>query len=163
MRWLERAFLGLLALGPVALPAGCSNSSTPVTSPGPIGSSTQPPPTKFEAGANCASDNDCEAGFICRFPATTCNALAVCVVAPPATCDHPQTACSCLAEPILVCDGYATSPVDSTATCDGGTVIVPTDGGSEGGTDATVPPADAGPDALVDAVAPMDASDAAGD
>jgi hypothetical protein len=153
MRWLDTALLtGLLALPA----AGCSSSS-PGTSPGTVPPASQPPPTKFEAGANCASDNDCEPGFVCRFPASTCNALAVCVTAPPSSCDHPQTACSCLAEPIQVCDGYAPNPVDSTATCDGGTMIVPNDGG----TDATVPPADAGPDAAVDATSPVDAADAA--
>lgn len=159
MRWFGAIPLSgpfVLALS-VAVP-GCSNSDgTPSGTSSPPAS--QPAPTKFEAGANCASDNDCEPGLTCLFPATTCNALPVCVAALPSPCDHPQAACSCLREPITVCDGYATSPIESLGACEGGAVIVPVDGGS----DATVPPADAGPDAPPDASPGVDAADAAGD
>jgi hypothetical protein len=158
MRRLEPIFVfGLLGLLGFLLTgaAGCSN--TPSTPNNNLPPGTQPAPTKFEAGANCAADNDCEPGLGCLFPATACNALAVCVTAPPTPCDHPQNACSCLGEPIQVCDGYALSPVDPTGTCDGGTVVVP-----DGGADATIPPADAAPDSAVvpDAAKTPDASDA---
>jgi hypothetical protein len=66
--------------------------------------------------------------------------------------------CSCLAEPIQVCQGYAENPVDPTSACDGGTVVTAPDAGDAaapeaGPADATAP-ADAGTDAA-------DAADAA--
>jgi hypothetical protein len=136
---------------------GCSSSSSP-TQPGSQDAS-QPPPTKFEAGANCATSDDCDPGLACLFPATQCNALRVCVAPPPSPCDHPQVACSCLNEPIQVCDGYAENAVDPGGTCDGGAVFVP-----EAGSDA-IAPTDAGTDATpgADASGTGDASDAAGD
>jgi hypothetical protein len=152
MRRLEPIFfLGLLGFFLTGA-AGCSN--TPSTSNNNLPPGTQPPPTKFEAGANCATENDCEQGLVCLFPATACNALAVCVTAPSSQC---VTGCSCLGEPIQVCDGYASNQVDPTGSCDGGMIAVP-----DGGTDATVPPADAAPDSAVvpDAAKTPDASDA---
>ena len=142
--------------------AACSNGDDS-TGPGTISPPSQPGPTSYEAGANCASTEDCNTGLVCLFPASACNTLAVCVVAPPTPCDHPQSACSCLGEVIQVCDGYATSQVDTTATCEGGGVIAPIDGGADS---TAAPPAEAGSDAAPDAspgTDASDASDAAGD
>jgi hypothetical protein len=59
--------------------------------------------------------------------------------------------CSCLAEPIQACQGFAENPVDPTSTCDGGAVVVLPEGG-----DATA--SDGGP---TDSGALGDAADAA--
>ena len=160
MRWLPAIPLVALPLWAAWAP-GCSSDDNSQPA---LGDASQPPVTKFEAGSNCSTSDDCETGLVCLYPATVCSALPVCV-APPApeggACEAPQLACSCLGEVIQVCNGYATNPVDSTSTCEGGTVIVPT----EAGTDAVAPPADAGSDGAADATvnaAPVgvDASDA---
>src|SRR5271156_2427393 len=111
MRWLRAIpFLALLAWAE-SVP-GCSNGDD--TGAGPEDAS-QPPPTKFEAGSNCSTSDDCETGLVCLYPASPGNALPVCV-APPGPegggCETPQYACSCLDEPIQVCDGYAANAVD---------------------------------------------------
>jgi hypothetical protein len=151
MRWLVLSLVaGALSVSPFV---ACSNSSSP--SLGTMDAS-QPGPTKFEAGTNCASSNDCETGLVCLYPVGagyTCQSFQVCTTAPPSPCDHPTAACSCLGEPVQVCDGFAVDPVDPTGTCDGGTVIVPLDGGE----DAPAPASEAGPDAPSGA----DASDGA--
>jgi len=159
MRWLHAtplfAFLPLAAGAAAALWApGCSNSDDS-SQAGTIEDASQPPPTRFEAGSNCASSGDCQTGLACLYPVSTCSALAVCVVQ-PTTCT--QTACSCLGEPIQVCGGYATNQVDPTNTCDGGIVV-----NLDAGTDAPTAPTDAGQDAGVDAAPGVDASDAATD
>jgi hypothetical protein len=158
MRWLPLfSLLSFVTLAAV-LPVACSNGDDS-TSLGPIADASQPPQTRFEAGANCAASEDCETGLVCLFPvgaAYSCSTLAVCVAAPPATCDHPQTVCSCLAEPIVACDGYAANPADPTGTCEAGTVVITPDAGSD---DAQVADAAPGPDAT----AATDASDAAGE
>jgi hypothetical protein len=163
MRWLHATplvaplFLTASSLLPLWAP-GCSNGDDS-SQLGTIEDASQPPPTKFEAGSNCASSADCETGLVCLFPVSACNALPVCVVQPTAC---TQVACSCLGEPIQVCGGYATNAVDPTSTCDGGIVPV------EGGTDAAAPSTDGGVDAGIDSgpgdAAPgVDASDAATD
>jgi hypothetical protein len=166
MRWLlvgSVGALGFLVTATLTTP-GCSNSDNPPAVS--LGDASQPGPTSAEAGANCKSTENCNAGLVCLYPVSACSALPVCTVPPPSPCDHPQTACSCLGEVIQVCDGYASDPVDVTSTCDGGVVVVPTDSGSDGGGDATVPPssdAGTGADAAIDAPAEVDASDAAGE
>jgi hypothetical protein len=115
--------------------------------------------TKLEAGSPCGSATDCENGLVCLYPAnatSTCNTFKVCVTPPPSPCPSPQTMCSCLVEPVQVCQGYAENPVDPTITCEGGAVIPPSEGGVDAGADGAVPP-DAGLDSGVDA------ADAAGD
>jgi hypothetical protein len=152
MRWLPVTVLA--ALLPLAAFFACSNGDDSSTSLGTMDAS-QPPPTKFEAGANCASTDDCETGLVCLFPVGAgfaCNALAVCVAQP--TCTKSTTACSCLAEPIPVCGGYAENPVDPTATCEAG-AIPPEDGGADDAGGGT-------PDAASDAGGIADAGDAAG-
>jgi hypothetical protein len=144
---------------PLAVVAGllaCSgDDSTPGTAgPAPPGDASQPAIPKIEAGAPCATDNDCQPGLSCLYPVSNCQAFRVCTATPPATCPSPQTMCSCLAEPVVTCNGYSSDPVDTTVTTcggDGGVVIVPTDAGNDTG--AVV-------DAGVDSGGP-DASDAA--
>jgi hypothetical protein len=142
--------IGALAIA-VAFPlAACSgdDSSSPNL---PLEDASQPAIPKIEAGSACATNNDCQSGLSCLYPATTCQAFRVCTATPPSPCDDPQPACSCLAEPIVVCDGYATDPIDPTATCEAGAVVTE-DGGQEGGS------TDSGTDA-----AGPDASDASSD
>ncbi len=141
-------------------PSACSNGDD-------AGSSLAPPSkpgqTYSEAGSNCSTTENCEPGLVCLYPVAACNTLPVCVVPPEpegGACAQPQVACSCIGELIPVCNGYATSAVDPTSTCEGGTVIVPLDSG----TDATVAPgADGGVEAGPDASSGGDASDASGD
>ncbi len=164
MAWLRVArWIGpvvLLAWGELALVPGCSNGddSSPA---GSVGDASQPPPTRFEAGANCAATADCEPGLVCLVPASACNALPVCVAAPwfadGGVCDQPQSACSCLGEVIQVCHGYATNPVDTTATCEGGTATIP-----EAGADAGPPAIEAGAGDAGDAGGSVDAAVDAG-
>jgi hypothetical protein len=137
MTWLRATALLPFAL----LLLACNSDDTtngPIT---PIGDASQPPPTKFEAGSPCATDNDCASGLVCLHPATTCQAYSVCTAAPPSPCDHPQTACSCLGENVQVCDGYSVDAIQALTPCgDGGTVPV-----VDGGTDAPSAPDGAGP------------------
>ena len=138
---------------------GCSSGddSSPTT---PIGDASQPPATKFEAGAPCLTSNDCQSGLVCLFPTTSCSAFAVCAPASPSPCDHPQTACSCLGETIDTCDGYAVDPISAMGACGDSGVKPPVEAGT---TDTGVPPVDAGtPDtgAHLDAGTPVDSGSA---
>jgi hypothetical protein len=152
--WLRPLVLtiGALAVG-IALPlAACSgdDSSTPTI---PLEDASQPPIPKIEAGSACATNNDCQQGLVCLYPATVCNAFRVCTSPPPSPCDNPQAACSCLGEPITVCDGYATDPIDPTGACEGG--ALPDDGGSDSAASGTN-------DSGSDGGSLLDASDASG-
>jgi hypothetical protein len=151
--WLRPLLLVIGTLGiAIGLPlAACSgdDSSSPTI---PLADASQPPIPKIEAGAPCATNNDCQSGLSCLYPVSTCQAFKVCTATPPNPCDNPQTLCSCLGEPIVACDNYATDPIDPTVTCDGGTILPTEDGGFDSG------PADAGMDA-----AEPDASDASGE
>jgi hypothetical protein len=146
--WLRPLLVLTAALAvAIALPlAACSgdDSSTPTVPLADI--------PKIEAGAPCATNNDCQSGLSCLYPATSCQAFKVCVATPPTPCDNPQAACSCLAEAIVVCDGYASDPIDPTGTCDAGAILPSEDGGVDGGS----------VDSGMDAAGP-DASDASGD
>jgi hypothetical protein len=146
MEWLRDT-----ALATALLLAACSNgdsSSGPTT---PLPEASQPPPTKFEAGAPCLTSNDCQSGLSCLFPAGGgCSAFSVCTASPPDPCDHPQTACSCLVENVPVCDGYALDRIDSMGPCSD-VVVPPVDASVDaggvnagGGVDATVHPDAAG-------------------
>jgi hypothetical protein len=171
MRWLHATalFSLLLALGWAPFFACSSDDSSATT--GSLDAASQPPATKLEAGSACGQTNDCEPGLVCLYPASstsTCNEYPVCVTQ-PFPCTQPQTMCSCLVEPIQVCQGYAQNAVDPTITCDGGVVVVPGEAGAEGGIDAAAPVdaseagsvADAGSVAEAGSVA--DAADAAGE
>jgi hypothetical protein len=156
MQWLRTAFFLAAPLALAAAPfTACSNSSTP-TSLGALPDASGPSSPRGEAGTVCGSATDCENGLSCLYPASatsTCSEYKVCVVAPPSPCPTPTTMCSCLAEPIQVCQGYAENPVDPSSTCDGGAVVTLPDAG-----DAAVP--EAGP---ADAAAPTDAGSDATD
>ncbi|HEY2514039.1 MAG TPA: hypothetical protein VGI39_24400 [Polyangiaceae bacterium] len=126
----------LTCLTSLGCSSGDDNGSTT-----PIADASQPPPTKFEAGASCLTSNDCQTGLVCLFPTTTCSAFAVCAPAPLSPCDNPQTACSCLGETIDTCDGYAVDPISAMGACGDSGVKPPMEAGS---TDTGAPPVDAG-------------------
>jgi hypothetical protein len=160
MHWLRAS--SVLAL-PLALAAtaffACSNDDSGATGGGSFLDAGGPFVTKLEAGSSCGSSGDCQTGLVCLFPASatsTCNTLAVCVAQP--ACTKSQVMCSCLAEAISVCGGYAENPVDPTATCEAGAVVPPADAGED-----AAPSADAGNDASPPADAGSDAGDAATD
>jgi hypothetical protein len=163
MRWLPATALFSLPFALASTPFFACSSDDSNVGGGSYLDGSQPPPTKVEAGSACGQDNDCEPGLVCLYPASstsTCNEFKVCVVQ-PFPCTQPQLMCSCLAEPIQVCGGYAQNQVDPTGPCDGGVVIIPeagTDAGTDGAIDAT-PGADAS-DAS-DAAIGVDATDAA--
>jgi hypothetical protein len=160
MRWLHATALLSLPFALAATPFFACSSDDSSVGPGSLVDGSQPPATKVEAGSACGQDNDCETGLVCLYPASstsTCNEYKVCVVQ-PFPCAQPQVMCSCLAEPIQVCGGYAQNQVDPTGPCEGGVVIVPeagTEAGTDGASDAT-PAADAS-----DAASGADAADAA--
>jgi hypothetical protein len=62
--------------------------------------------------------------------------------------------CSCLAEPIQVCQGYAENPVDPTASCDGGAVVSFPDAGDASNDSALTD------SSVADTSSPVDAADA---
>jgi len=160
MNWL-RPLTCLLLLAPVSLLHACSSDDSSATSQIDYDASQTPIP-KIEAGAPCATNNDCQSGLVCLYPATTCEAFRVCTAAPADPCPAPQNACSCLGEPIQVCNGFASDPIDPTGgSCgEGGIVITPDSGPSEDAGDSAAPPNDSGSDSGFDAGA--DAADAAG-
>ena len=164
MRWhrVARLVLPLVLLAWGELAPGCSKGDDSSQGAG-IGDASQPPPTRFEAGANCASTGDCDLGLVCLVPASTCNAAPVCVSAPWFTdggvCDQPTSACSCLGEVIEVCHGYATNPVDTTAVCEAGTPFVPEAGADGGPPGSDAGDAGGGSDGALDAAPIPDASD----
>lgn len=125
MNWLRVTCLVLAA--PLL---ACSNDDSG-TSPGQVQPGSQPPATKFEAGAPCLTLNDCQAGLACLYPAPGCQLSRVCAPTPPSPCDQPQVACSCLAETVQVCDGYADDPIDSLGACADAGFIVPSDDGGD--------------------------------
>lgn len=134
----------------------CSNDDS-ATSPGQVEPAQQPPATKFEAGAPCLTSNDCQSGLVCLYPAPGCQNFQVCTTPPPTPCDKPQVACSCLAETVQVCDGYAVDPIDSLGACEGG-VILPDDAGVD---DASISDsAPSGGNDASDSSSATDASDA---
>lgn len=153
MRWLRVLPLVVL-LAPFEWAApGCSNGDNS-SSTGTIEDASTPPPTRFEAGTICASSADCEPGLACLYPVSTCNAYKVCVdatwLSEAGACDAPQTACSCLGEFVEVCHGYSLDQVDTTSTCEGGTLV------EDAGTDsATAPPMDA---SIADSASNVDSS-----
>ncbi|MGO8998080.1 MAG: hypothetical protein ACLQVI_32575 [Polyangiaceae bacterium] len=158
MRWLPATLLLSLPFTLAAVQFVACSSDDSSTSTGPLPDASQPPATRLEAGAACGSSSDCETGLLCLFPATstsTCSEFPVCTPAPPSPCPQPVTMCSCLAEPIQVCQGYAENAVDPTgAACDAG--VIPT----EAGVDSAAPPSDSGTDSTAPA---NDAGDAGGD
>ena len=150
MTWLRVTCLVLAA--PLL---ACSNDDSG-TSPGQVQPGSQPPATKFEAGAPCLTVNDCQAGLACRYPAPGCQLSKVCAPTPPSDCVQ-QPACSCLEETVQVCDGYADDPIDSLGACADAGFIVPSDGG---GGDSTV--TDSGPGGMSDGGDATTASDSGG-
>jgi len=114
----------------------------------------QPPKAGYEAGAPCSTNNDCASGLACLYPtASGCGAFQVCAPAPSASCPQPQTFCSCIADTIQACNGYATEAFDYAGPCADSGSVVPSDGGGDSTVDQSAPP-------VVDSSVP-DAADAA--
>jgi hypothetical protein len=152
--WLRPLVLAIVASAVgIALPLAACSSDDSSAAAIPLEDASQTPIPKIEAGSACATNNDCQQGLVCLYPATACNAFRVCTSPLPDPCDNPQAACSCLGEPIIVCDGYAADPVDPTAACDGG--VLPDDGGLDSAASGT-------PDSGPDSGSLLDASDASG-
>lgn len=105
----------------------CSNDNTGTLTV-PLEDASQPPIPKLEAGVGCVQNNDCLSGLSCLYPATSCASSAVCAPTPPDPCPNPQPACSCISDPITVCNGYTTAAFDYFGACESGTII-PTDAG----------------------------------
>jgi hypothetical protein len=139
---LPRSAWLAFALAPLL---GCSSS----------GDTTSPPPQpvvfdsgggaapKLEAGAPCATSNDCGGGFACLYAAgSSCDAFRVCAPAPASPCAQPSTVCSCLGLTITACAGFADEPVDHDGPCvDSGTIV------PDAAVDHAVPPVDSGSEA----------------
>jgi hypothetical protein len=83
-----------------------------------------------DAGATCATDNDCVASEMCAFKiADACSATGACVARPPSgpTCQAFSPACTCSNQIINVActqypDGYASQPVAYRGVCEAGAV-----------------------------------------
>jgi hypothetical protein len=127
----------IFALAPVVV--ACSSSDD----------TSSPPPVpvvydagggaKAEAGAACATSNDCAAGLACLYPKGACDVFRECSPAPPSSCSQATTVCSCLGHTLQLCGDRADEPIDHDGPCADSGTIVPVDSGG----DQAAPPLDA--------------------
>jgi hypothetical protein len=135
-----RSFSALALLALVAC-SSSDDSSTPPPQPVVFDSGSGVP--KLEAGAPCATSNDCGSGLSCLYATSgSCDAFRVCTATPASPCAQPSTVCSCIGLTITACGGFADQPIDHDGACaDSGTIL------PDANTDQSAPPVDSGSDA----------------